>query len=118
MWNGIRFLKKGKSAIPINIKSAEGSKATMKNRSEEAAKFLGTHIWGKPANFLAGESVRTPLPKIVTEPVHINESEITLDELMTVIRKLKKERHQAQMGFQWNFLKKWKSRASANSRLS
>ena len=94
-WMGIRQLRKQYQPIPYSSRDRLGRHIEMKDRAEEAAKFLAEEIWGLPRVERSTREERWPndrYPKLVSEPLGINLGEITLTELRSAIRKLKRRK--------------------------
>ena len=47
-WMGIKYLRKQYQPIPYSSKEKQGRHIEMKDRAEEAARFLPEEIWGLP----------------------------------------------------------------------
>ena len=59
-------------------------------RAEEAAKFLGTKIWGKTEGQAVGDAVRRG--DVLTADANICTDNISMDEILWAIRKLKRRK--------------------------
>ena len=84
-WMGLRMLREGYSQAPYHRNNKEGRHIQMKDRAEEAAKYLSDTQW-KPEL-----TDHPPLPtnKVITEEVQISQAEISEAELGKAIAKLK-----------------------------
>ena len=89
LYMGLRHLRKAFVAVPLGMKDKTGKHVHFKDRAQKAAEFLGTEIWGKQDNDNS-EQPRTPLTKIVNEDLQMNTDEVTLQEIIWAIKKLKR----------------------------
>ena len=89
-WMGIRTMRKDYQPIPLSMKDMHGRHVPFKDRAEMAAQFLGTKIWGQDENHRSAQA--TAESTINSGPVNIDIGEVTMDELLWAIRKLKRRK--------------------------
>ena len=83
---GITELRKPYQPVPYIFKTREGKRVNYQNRAEAAAKRLA-EIWSDTA-----EPSDTTGSKIVEENLGINTSDITMKELLSIIKKFKRRK--------------------------
>ena len=86
-WMGLRQLKKGYTPIPYAFKDVRGRTVSMGARAEAAAEFLAERIWGLGDQVGAARESR-----IWEEDAPAREEELTVGEIRSVIRKLKRNK--------------------------
>jgi hypothetical protein len=94
-WCGIKRLRKQHQPIPYSSRDRQGRHVEMKDRVEEAAKFLANEVWGLPGVEAITKEERWPrrrYPMIVRDPLGINVSGISLEEVRAAVRTLKRRK--------------------------
>ena len=105
-WLGIRMLRKGYEPIPLAMKNAAGKHVPMPRRAEEAAEFLATKIWGRPTdNIVQDPQDTSSAGPIIDQEPKIQDSNITLEETLWAIRKLKRRKAAGPDGVPMEFFK-------------
>ena len=110
-WMGIKQLRKQYQPIPYSSRDKLGRHIEMKDRAEEAARFLAEEIWGLPGVERSSREERWPIdryPRLVNDPLGISTGEITLKELRAAIRKLKRRKSRDQTRCPWSYIRKWR----------
>lgn len=94
-WMCIRQLRKGFSPIPYSQETKGGEHVPRSERAEHSARYLATEIWKDKRTAAERTTCHENLkrrPKIIDQNLGISEEEITSDELLYIIRKLKRRK--------------------------
>ena len=84
---GLEHLRRPYTPIPFSMKDATGKHVPLHRRAQEAANFLGTNIWGHdPSRVIHEPTLDYP---VVQGELGMNTADITMEEIMWAIRKLK-----------------------------
>ena len=95
-WLGLKQLRKGFTPTPYARKDATKKHIPMEQRAEESAKYFAEKVWSAPKDeegqIITNSWPEEEYPEIVTEDLSLNEGPITKDELISIIKRLKRRK--------------------------
>ena len=94
-WLGIRQMMKKFTGRPYSRRHQDGTHIPMKQRAEEAAKFLESFIWSPtehPTNDAQHLWPRAEYPPVINGTAGVDTSPISQEEVMQVVRKMKRRK--------------------------
>ena len=87
---GLKNLRRPYTPIPLSMKDAKGKHVPLHARAQAAADFLGSKIWGHVENIEDANSTRIATESVVSEDLGMDERNISMEELLWAIKKLKR----------------------------
>ena len=91
-WLGLRCMRSAIDPIPYAMKDKENKRVPMRGRAQAAAEFLAEKIWGETQAGTTPSSSSQTLPKVVRTHLNMRQDEFKIEELIRIIRKLKRRK--------------------------
>ena len=89
---GFKNLRRPYTPIPLSMKGAKGKHVPLHARAQAAADFLGPNIWGHAENKEDANSTPIGTESVVLEDLGMDERNISMEELLWAIKKLKRRK--------------------------